>query len=939
MKRSILSLFLALCFLVALVPQSVGTASATGSCGENLSWSLDQETGTLTISGSGDMYDFDPWADTAAPWYAERASITNVVIGEEVTGIGEYAFASCFNLKDIFIPANVQRIGVEAFWDAHITAYTVAEDSLYFSNDAYGVLFNKDKTVLVDFPDEYAGSYSIPEGVEILEDSSFWNCNDLTELTVPGTVKTMEFAIGYCESLETVTFLEGITKISSRALIGCSSLYRIQLPNSLKTIDHRAFSRNDGLTSLILPAGVEQIAASLVLDCNNLQQLTILNPECEVYDAGTGIMLSLPVGSVICGYAGSTAQTIAEEFGYSFLEIPDAPLSGTCGEELTWSFDYATGTLTIEGRGDMYDYDYTDEGSAPWAPIASIINNIELGKELTSIGEFAFMDCYHVSMLEIPEGVTRIGYNALIALLDLREVRVAEGNPAFTSDPYGVLYTKDMKELVLMPCLYEGTYTVPHGVETIASNAIANCRSLTGLILPGTLQNCISGILANNLTWVEFSEGITYIDAYAVTTCSSLKNIFLPNTLTVIDAYAFYNNRNLTEVVIPESVEQINKGAFDSCVGLESITILNPACVIYSEDDTATTLGTPGTTVIYGHEGSTAMFYAEKYGYGFIPLETAPTVDESIAIRHTLNLGSNIAINYVVDGAQLEGYDSYDMICKLPVYEGNELVSTETVVVEPEMRDGLCYFVLDELNALQMMNEVTAYLYLTKGEQNYTSNTDTYSIATYAYNQLNKATTSNALKAVCANLLRYGGVAQAWKGYRTDALAHDNMTDAHLNYVSDLESVEFGQNNRVIPNLEDPTVTFAGKSLILDSSIIARFILDTTAFEGDPDELSVYVRYTDIYGQTRHIVHSKGCLVPYDTSRNLYAFDFDYLRATELRSPLLIEVRHNDTTVSQTLEYSVDTYGNGKTGDILSLMQAVMAYSDSAKAYFTETLG
>jgi len=238
-----------------------------------------------------------------------------------------------------------------------------------------------------------------------------------------------------------------------------------------------------------------------------------------------------------------------------------------------------------------------------------------------------------------------------------------------------------------------------------------------------------------------------------------------------------------------------------------------------------------------------------------------------------------------------------------------------------------------------MMNEVTAYLALTKDGVDYVSTKDIYSIAAYAFSQLGKPTNSDALKTVCAELLRYGTVAQAWRGYRTDALACDSMTDEELSYISDLESVEFGQNNRVIPTMENPTVTFAGKSLILDSSILARFVLDTTAFAGDPSELSVYVRYTDIYGQMCHIVLGKGCLVPYDVSRNLYAVNFDYLRATELRSPLLIEVRHNDEPVSQTLEYSVDTYGNGKTGALLDLMRAIMAYSDSAKAYFLETLG
>lgn len=935
MKKKLLSLFIALCLLVALVPHTLGSASAAGSCGENLSWDLDQETGTLTISGSGDMFDFDPFGEEAAPWSTDYDAVTKVVIGEEVTGIGKYAFANLYKLNDIFIPANIQRISNRAFYGTSIAAYTVAEGNPYFSTDEHGVLFNEDKTVLVSFPLNYAGNYSIPEGVEIIEDYAFHGCNRLRELTVPGSVKDMECAIQYCDALKTVIFSEGITELGYFVLSGCPSLYRIQLPNSLKTIYNYAFSDNDNLVSLILPAGVESIGPMAFSDCDNLEQLTILNPEIAVYDDGLGNTFTLPEMAMIYGYAGSTAQMLAAECGLGFWKIPDAPLSGTCGEELTWSLELGTGTLTIEGRGDMYNYDYTDENSAPWHPWVYFIENIALSEELTSIGDFAFEHCHYVSELAIPESVIRIGTNALTVFVNLHKVNVAEGNPAFTNDDYGALYTKDMKELILLPCRYEGTYYVPHGVETIAPNAIANCEALTGLNLPATLRSSSHGIYANGLTQVEFAHGTTNIDIYAVTHCSSLQKILLPDTLFSIDAFAFYDNQSLTEVEIPEHVAYIYKGAFASCFDLERIIIRNPDCVIYSEEDAETTLGVPGTTVIYGYEGSTAMAYAEKYGYGFIPLTDAPSVDESLVIRHTLNLGSNIAINYVVSAAQLEGYDSYHLVCELPVYEGNDRIGTKIVTVKPDMRDGLCYFVLNELNALQMMNEVTAYLALTKDGVDYVSTKDIYSIAAYAFSQLGKPTNSDALKTVCAELLRYGTVAQAWRGYRTDTLACDYLSDEELSYISDLESVEFGQNDRVIPSIENPTVTFAGKSLILDSNIIARFVLDTTAFEGDPSELSVHVRYTDIYGKKCYIIHTAGYLDPYDVSRNLYALDVSTLRATELRSPLLVQVYHNDEAVSQTLEYSVDTYGNGKTGVLLDLMRAIMAYSDSAKAFFS----
>ena len=85
-------------------------AATSGTCGENLTWVYDEETKTLTISGTGNMYDFSYYEDMYAPWY-EILHIEHVEIEEGVTSIGDYAFSSLGSMVSITIPEGITRIG------------------------------------------------------------------------------------------------------------------------------------------------------------------------------------------------------------------------------------------------------------------------------------------------------------------------------------------------------------------------------------------------------------------------------------------------------------------------------------------------------------------------------------------------------------------------------------------------------------------------------------------------------------------------------------------------------------------------------------------------------------------------------------------------------------------------------------------------------------
>ncbi len=309
-----------------------------------------------------------------------------------------------------------------------------------------------------------------------------------------------------------------------------------------------------------------------------------------------------------------------------------------------------------------------------------------------------------------------------------------------------------------------------------------------------------------------------------------------------------------------------------------------------------------------------------------------PILDENAKIRHSLNLASDIAINYIVAKAELEDYDSFYLECRIPVYEGNTYVGEKHVTLSPIDKGEYWYFTLDGLTAVHMMDEISARLIMNADGRSYYSETDLYSIAQYAMAQLNKSNTSASLKALCANLLRYGAKAQIFKGYRTNTLADRDMTEEQRALLTDLEAVAFGSNNKIETTLPNPKVTWAGKSLVLDSKVTVRYIVDLTDPTVSHEDLTIRVRYTDYNGVEKEAVLTEAQV--YGNKENRYSFDFDRLLASELRTVLYATVYCGDSPVSDTLCYSADTYGANKTGALGTLCKALMAYSDMAKAFF-----
>lgn len=274
MKRilsSLLALAIALS-LLAPVPLHVSAAViATGTCGKNLTWTLDED-GVMTISGTGSM---DSYQGTSSPWYPHRESIQTVVIEDGVTSIGENAFGFSSNLTSATLGKDVSDIGIMAFrYCNNMTHFVVSESNPYLSADSSGILFSKDKTVLVSMPEAYSGSYTVPDTVTTIADYACDLTPHLSSVTIPDNVTTIgNNAFCYCQHLTDVTIGDGVTTIGPRAFGQCFYLFKVTLGNSVTTIGDSAFEACESMDGLVFPATLTSIGQYAFYSCLGLQEI------------------------------------------------------------------------------------------------------------------------------------------------------------------------------------------------------------------------------------------------------------------------------------------------------------------------------------------------------------------------------------------------------------------------------------------------------------------------------------------------------------------------------------------------------------------------------------------------------------------------------------------------------------------------------------------
>lgn len=265
-------------------------------------------------------------------------------------------------------------------------------------------------------------------------------------------------------------------------------------------------------------------------------------------------------------------------------------MDNTCGEGLTWALNGTT--LTVSGTGPMADFSYSEP--APWADYADAVVHVVLEEGVTSVGSQAFYRMEKLLDVTLPESLETIGDSAFYNCSVLSGVTIPQGVTRIGSAAFGYCSLMDgvnipsgvaeVESDAFSGCGRLTEIVIPEGVKAIGSGAFSGCVRLTAVTLPGTVEtvgdNPFRGCTAlENLTvsgdsfLAEKGMLLTGDGTRLIWVSPRAETVTLPDTLTEIGSYAFYQCTALARVEIPSGVKAIGGGAFSGCTGLSALLV------------------------------------------------------------------------------------------------------------------------------------------------------------------------------------------------------------------------------------------------------------------------------------------------------------------------------------------------------------------------------
>ena len=364
--KKVISLFLSVAMLLSIVSVVDFSAYAdvqTGSCGDNVKYSLDTETGVLTISGTGEMTD-SPFRQNF-----NFNIIKSVIIKNGVTSISDYAFYSCSSLASVTIPNSVTNIGDGAFKWSGITNIT------------------------------------IPDSVTNIGICTFFFCKKLNFVSIPNSVTSIGSEAFYCTSLTSIKIPDSVTSIGDSAFAGCENLKNIAIGSGVLSIGENAFSGtgyyndksnwNNGtlyisdclididndfnsIDDYTIKENTRVIADQAFFDCANLSSINVSNNN-KNYSSNDGVLFN-------------KSQT----------------------ELITYPADKADSKYIIPNSVMTIDK-YAFYGCRN-------LIGVTIPETLTSIDEFSFFNCASIESINIPNSVKNICQNSFNGCTSLKNV-------------------------------------------------------------------------------------------------------------------------------------------------------------------------------------------------------------------------------------------------------------------------------------------------------------------------------------------------------------------------------------------------------------------------------------------------------------------------------------------------------------------------------------
>ena len=300
-----------------------GSVVVSGECGVNASWALDSD-GVLTVSGSGEMTDFEYSPDLTdnRPWCDYIADITGVIIESGITTVGANAFRGCSNLQEVSLPDGMTDIKSYAFYGCSKLSSVNIPSGLTVISNAVFAECNLTEIIIPDgitnisskaFAYNPLTSITIPDSVKYIGQYAFEGCDSLTSVTAP----LIDNAFGYTSddepspyfpenTIKELTITGNLTVIAGNAFNNdiCKGITTLTIPETVTSIGNGAFQETS-LTSFVIPDRVRTIGAQTFYNCSALKTIELPSRLNNIGDAafqGSGLTgIDLPATLLTIG--------------------------------------------------------------------------------------------------------------------------------------------------------------------------------------------------------------------------------------------------------------------------------------------------------------------------------------------------------------------------------------------------------------------------------------------------------------------------------------------------------------------------------------------------------------------------------------------------------------------------------------------------------------
>ncbi len=612
--------FLSLALAVIMTFAIFGSVPFTESSFAIFASAADESVLTFTLSDDGTYYSVTG-CDTTAEG---EITIPAEHEGLPVTSIGDGAFQECWYITSVTIPQSIGNIGSYVFDNAlNLESISVDENNTeYVSLD--GVLFTKNKTVLIRYPQgktettymipnsvtsidtnafyfcEELISIIMPEGIEYVGDSAFSCCEKLTTITIPETVKDINNSAFYdCISLEAINVAENNMTYSSidgvlftkdkTTLIKCPENTKESnyiIPDATKTIENYAFYNCCNLTSVTIPEGLTNIGNYAFLRCASLLSVSIPDSVTNIGNNAFGCCTNLKSVRISNSIKRLADSIFSSCENLTTVTIPNSVTDIACD---AFRDCYRLKTITIpDSVLNIGPYAFHN---------CKNLTTVSISNNITTLSDSLFKYCTNLTSVVIPDGVTSIGYSAFEGCQNLTSIKIP--------DNVNTIYASAFSD-----CTSLSDIVIGNSVQTIGSWAFYNCANIVNIDIPDSVTTIDDSVFSGctKLSTLKIGSGVETIGVEAFYDCRGLENVYIDNiadwcNITFIDmssnplyyaknfylgdvlvtdikipdgvanigAYTFYKYEKVTSIAIPHSVTNIDFFAFDDCTNLKYV--------------------------------------------------------------------------------------------------------------------------------------------------------------------------------------------------------------------------------------------------------------------------------------------------------------------------------------------------------------------------------